>query len=264
MDIKSLVDRLAMGIFFPRKTEPPKEDKSKLRVLRFEVAENIILGGILYLGKNYTELPTVIFFHGNGETANDYSYFASEYLNCGMNLAVFDFRGYGFSTGDPRYSALFKDPIVIYEKFSKWLEREYSGTISQILFVMGRSLGSTCASALAAENPAKLHGIIIESGFASISRMIDLISNRYPEVDFELLKPFSNDTYLSRIKKPCLIIHGERDNIIPFSEGEELFYSIPENVEKKFVGIQRASHNTISSFEEEYYPPIREFIEKYK
>lgn len=264
MDIKSIINALSSGIFFPRKTSIPVEDKSKFRVLQFDVNDNISIGGILYLNRDFLNVPTVIFFHGNGEIATDYSYFASKYLECGLNLAVFDFRGYGFSTGTPEYSALFEDPPIIFKKFSTWLKSEYpTGKISEVFFVFGRSLGSASASAMAAKNPENLRGVIFESSFGSIKRMMTLVAGRFPEINMELLNPFSNDTYLAQIKKPCLVIHGERDQIIPFPEGKYVFEAIPASVEKEFIGIPSATHNNISSFEDQYFPPIKKFIEKY-
>jgi pimeloyl-ACP methyl ester carboxylesterase len=263
MDIKSIINTLSSGIFFPRKTSIPIEDKSKFRVLQFDISNEISIGGILYLNRDFLNVPTVIFFHGNGEVATDYSYFASKYLECGLNLAVFDFRGYGFSTGTPEYSTLFDDPPLIFEKFSGWLKSEYTGIISEVFFIFGRSLGSASASALAASNPENLRGVIFESSFGSIKRMMTLVAGRFPEINLELLNPFSNDTYLTQIKKPCLVIHGERDQIIPFSEGKYVFETIPESVEKEFIGIPYATHNDISSYEDQYFSPIKKFIEKY-
>ena len=263
MDIKSIINTLSSGIFFPRKTSTPVEDKSKFRVLQFDVSDGISIGGILYLNRDFLNVPTVIFFHGNGEVATDYSYYAFKYLECGLNLAVFDYRGYGFSTGTPEYSALFEDLLIIYEKFSEWLKSEYTGKISEVFFIFGRSLGSASASALAAKNPSNLRGVIFESSFGSIKRMMALVAGRFPEINMELLNPFSNDTYLGQIKKPCLVIHGERDQIIPFQEGEYVFKAIPKSVEKEFIGIAFATHNDISSYEDQYFPPIRNFIDKY-
>ena len=264
MDDKFFIDNLFSGIFFPRKTPIPEENKSLFRILRVKVDNETQIGGILYLHSNPTDYPTVIFFHGNGETALDYNYFVKSYIDCGVNFAMFDYRGYGFSSGIPKYTALFEDPLIIYDQFSKWIESEYSGIMASTFFVMGRSLGSACAACLGGYNPEKMKGIIFESGFGSNKRMIQLISSRYPNISPEILKPYSNDTYTSQIKKPCLVIHGRRDQIIPFVEGEYLFSSIPSNIEKKFIEIRSATHNDISSYESEYYPPIKKFIEKYK
>ncbi len=143
------------------------------------------------------------------------------------------------------------------------VEFEYTGKISEVFFVFGRSLGSASASALAAINPENLRGVIFESSFGNIKRMMSLVSGRFPEINLELLNPFSNDTYLAQIKKPCLVIHGERDQIIPFSEGKYVFEAIPESVDKEFIGIPSATHNNISSFEGQYFSPIKKFIEKY-
>ncbi|MCP4760581.1 MAG: alpha/beta hydrolase [archaeon] len=267
MDIKKIIDSpsVSMRIFYPRRVAPPKEVKSKYRILNFNIADDVNIGGILFLNKDVENSSTMLYFHGNGEIANDYMDIAQNYINCGLNFAVFDFRGYGFSSGNSQYSSLYEDPIILYKNFSEWLENEYSGRCTESIFVMGRSLGSSCASVLGANDPIKLKGIVFESSYGNSYRLMTrLFAFNHPDIDEKSLEQYSNDTYLHQIKKPSLVLHGARDDIIPFQEGNYVYDCIPKEVEKDFIAIMRASHNNILLCENEYFPPIKKFIAKYK
>jgi len=252
--------RISSIVFYPRKTKIPKEKEGVLNVLKFKISEDIIIGGIMYV-KN-KKLPTILLFHGNGEVSKDYSYLASSYFDIGVNLAVADFRGYGFSTGTPIYSGLLNDAMPIYSQFKDWLEEK---DFLNSIFIKGRSLGSTCAAEIGSHNPPDVKGIIFESGFANVYKlMTGLFGIHSPEITPEALKPYSNDTRIKKFQKPTLIIHGMNDWIVPLEQGELIYKSIPEGVEKKIIKIPGATHNDISMYTKEYYPPLKEFIEKHK
>jgi pimeloyl-ACP methyl ester carboxylesterase len=252
--------RISSVVFYPRKISKPSNLNPNIKVLEFQISENLLIGGFFYLNK--IDLPTILLFHGNGEIAFDYQYFAQLFFECGVNLAVVDFRGYGFSSGTPIYSSLISDAIPIYNEMKKWMDEN---NLKNSLFVLGRSLGSACASEIGSHNPKDLRGIIFESGFGSIYNMMTRLfrvsgSNITPEA----LKEYSNDTRIEKFKKPVLIIHGTMDWIIPSDEANVIFNALPEEVEKKLVMIEGAGHNDIFSYRKEYFTPLKEFIEKFK
>ncbi|MHA1291795.1 MAG: alpha/beta hydrolase [Promethearchaeota archaeon] len=252
--------KISSVVFFPRKIKFPNNLGSNIEALKFQINNEIQIGCIYYL-KN-KNLPTILMFHGNGEIALDYKYFFPLYHEINVNLAVVDFRGYGFSTGTPKYSSLILDALPIYNHFKNWM-KEYG--LKNSLFIQGRSLGSVCACEIGSENPKDLRGIIIESGFASIYNIMTRLFQVYiPENIKELLEKYSNDIKVKNFKKPALVIHGTEDWIIPCEEGNALFETIPDNVEKKLVLIKRAGHNNIFNFKKEYFTSLKEFIEKFK
>jgi pimeloyl-ACP methyl ester carboxylesterase len=259
---KSFIDNPAVSnmIFYPRTMSIPSNLGEKIKALKLKINKNIILGGFFYL--NDSSYPTILLFHGNGEIAADYQYFLDFFFNCQVNLAVVDFRGYGFSTGKPIYSSLISDALPAYNEFYKWMI-EYN--LKDSLFVLGRSLGSVCASEIGAHNPSSLRGIIFESGFASMyNMMINLFRVSGPGVTPEGLSDYSNDVRIRIFQKPVLIIHGTQDWVIPPDESKLIYAILPENIEKKLVLIENAGHNNIFSFKDEYTIPLKLFIEKYK
>ena len=259
---KLLIDNPVVSniVFYPRKMPMPTTTDPNIKILRFRIKKDISIGGFFYV--NSPDLPTILMFHGNGEIAADYQHFLNFFFQCGVNLSVVDFRGYGFSTGKPYYTSLITDALPIYIEFHKWV---VSNNFNDSIFVLGRSLGSICASEIGSHNPESLKGTIFESGFASIFDMMSrLFRVEGPEINPEFLSQYSNDTKIRKFKKPVLVIHGTRDFIIPHLQGKLIYENIPDEVEKRLVLIEGAGHNDIFSFEDEYITPLREFINKNK
>ena len=91
-------------------------------------------------------LPTILYFHGNGEVVADQDYIAPLYNERSINLFAADFRGYGASTGSPNFSTMVEDAHPIFDAFLGVLS---DGGFKGKVFVMGRSLGSMSAIELA-------------------------------------------------------------------------------------------------------------------
>ena len=199
--------------------------------------------------------PWLLYFHGNGEVVSDYNFIAPYFLNAGLNLAVADYRGYGRSSGKPSFAAVVEDAHHILEAVRHELSRkqEKGG-----LWVMGRSLGSISALELAAVHDDILKGMIVESGFISVVKLIRHLGLPSPG-DLTGLEEAARQK-ASRIKMPALIIHGERDHIVPHAQGEELYESLGSQ-KKKLFSIPLADHNNIFFVEtERYLQEINDFI----
>ena len=243
-------------VFYPRKTAIPNNLGPNIEILRFTIKDGVTIGGFFY--KNNVNLPTILLFHGNGEVALDYRNIAPMFYKCDVNLAVVDFRGYGFSSGDPYYSSLISDAMPIYKAFTEWMKEQ---NFLDSLFIQGRSLGSICAAEIGAHNPSNLRGIIFESGFASAyNMMVNLFRVSSPHLTPKSLNKYSNDTRVKNFTMSTLIIHGTMDWIIPVSEAQLLYNNLPNDISKKLVLIDNAGHNNILSFEEEYFTPLSAFI----
>ncbi len=259
MEKKSILDnpQVSHTLFYPRRTPIPKEIDPNIRVLKFQIDKDILIGGFVYL--NDLNLPTVLLFHGNGEVAADYQGAREFFYRCGVNLAVVDYRGYGFSSGEPFYTSLIIDALPIYKAFHEWIIKK---RLRDSIFILGRSLGSICASEIGSHNPESLRGVIFESGFASIHGMMTRLSGQ--EIDPEFFSEYSNDVRIRKFKKPVLIIHGTMDQIIPYQQGKLIFENVPPATYKNLVLIEGAGHNTIFYFENEYITSVKEFIQKFQ
>lgn len=203
------------------------------------VEKSVVVGGRFHLAGKSS--PTILFFHGNGEIVADYDEIGQLYNRMGINFFPVDYRGYGRSTGRPSVTNMMRDAHLVFKYISHW--RKENGWEGPFV-VMGRSLGSASALELAAHYWSETDGLIIESGFARVAPLMRLLG-----VDMEALgigeeQGFGNMEKIRRFAKPTLIIHAERDHIIPYAEGKAL-YEASSSGEKRFLTIFGANHNDI-------------------
>jgi pimeloyl-ACP methyl ester carboxylesterase len=228
-------------------------------VYSIEVEAGIEIGcGFWIAGK---DCPTILYFHGNGETVAGHDWIAPFYLRKGINLFVVDYRGYGSSGGKPTISNMMADTDPIFRGFQEIISRE--GFLDSI-FVMGRSLGSTPAIETAFNYRDRIRGLIVESGTANnFRRLRDYAGDSGVETASGEESPFLNKVKIRQITKPTLVIHSEYDQIIPVSEGKELYQSSGAK-NKKILVIPGAGHNDIMMVAQDaYFDTIEEFIKTY-
>ena len=174
--------------------------------------------------------PVVIYFHGNGGALNLRARrFAALALE-GIGVIGVSYRGYGGSTGAPSEDGLIADGVAAYEFASKL----YSPAR---VTLWGESLGSGIAIAVAAEAPVAR--LVLETPFTSAA---DVAASIYFFLPVRLLMKdqFRSDLRIKNVKAPILILHGERDSVIPIAFGERLFAMIPG--EKKFARFPGGEH----------------------
>jgi pimeloyl-ACP methyl ester carboxylesterase len=201
-----------------------------------------------------TGSPCILHFHGNGEVACDHDWIAPLYNREGIGLFVADYRGYGLSDGMPTFSSMTADAHSIFNFF---LETVRPSVSSQPLFLMGRSLGSHSAVELACHYEGHLRGLIVESGSSNVARLAHLFglsSERLGDLEEAI------SARIRSITLPALIIHGERDSLIPVSEAPKLYEEIG-STEKRLVIIPGADHNDILLIGmDEYFAAIKDFV----
>lgn len=245
---------ILMFLFHPRKESGRRIPPFALNK-EIETNDGIHIGTRLYLTD--PDKPHILFFHGNGEIAEDYDDIGSIYMSFGLNFLVADYRGYGRSSGSPGVAAMFSDAHAVFNHFSGWLEKyQRNGP----LWIMGRSLGSAPAIELAAAYPEKIHGLIIESGFAHTLPLLERLGINLNGLNIKDSEVFSNALTLSLFTGPTLIIHGQFDQIIPLRHGNDLFASSPAQRKKLHV-INGADHNTLLMIGgKTYFTVIKDFI----
>jgi fermentation-respiration switch protein FrsA (DUF1100 family) len=187
-----------------------------------------------------TDSANILYFHGNGEIAQDYDSLASQFTSRQISLMVADYRGYGLSQGQPTVFSLLTDAHAFLNGARHFLEQEgHTGP----LVVMGRSLGSAPALEIAANVPESIQGLVIESGFA---HSLDLLERIGAPVAMLGIKqdPVGNLKKMASVTLPTLVIHAEFDHIIPFTHGQALFDACPSQ-RKLFYEVPGANHNDI-------------------
>ncbi len=242
-------------LFHPRKAPKTLLPEGAID-LNISVDHEVFLGCRLYISA--LSSPSILYFHGNGEIVCDHDDIALEYMNVGCNLLVMSYRGYGWSSGFPTVTSLFKDAVVAFDEVKRHLQ--HLGA-SGPLFVMGRSLGSAPAIEVALRFGDSLKGLILESSFADSLPLLRTLGIDTSKTEILEEECFGNKQKISTVTLPTLFLHGARDQLIPPSEAEKLqAHSGARN--KQFFLIPGADHNTLISYGGiQYFLTIRQFID---
>jgi fermentation-respiration switch protein FrsA (DUF1100 family) len=228
-------------LFYPRRDVGVPRLAPGMHTLRMPVQQDVHVGGKLFVAEPGS--PVILYFHGNGEIASDYDTIAPFYTRLGITLLVVDYRGYGLSEGSPSATALVDDACAVYARTRQVLaERRVD---AGKLFVMGRSLGSAAALEIVDRaNDSGISGLILESGFAYTFPLVERIGFLQLADAYEHRDGFGNLDKIARAKLPTLIIHGQRDWIIPVADAEAL-YEASVGQPKTLIRIPGAGHNDL-------------------
>jgi uncharacterized protein len=177
--------------------------------------------------------PVLVFFPGNGGTIANRATRFRELAEDGVGLVAVSYRGYGGSTGSPSESGLNHDAHAAYDEAVRRFGAER-------IVLYGQSLGTGVVVRLATE--AKVKGLILEAPYFSAA---EVTKERYPFAPIALLMKdqFRSGDLIGQVRVPVLIMHGERDGIIPFGQGMALFNA--SSAPRRFVRFPAAGHNDL-------------------
>lgn len=249
----SILDRpeILQFVFFPRRDWTPAPPGTMDYLIPVEKEVNV--SARFYPAAD--SIASVLYFHGNGEIACDYDWFAPEYNRLGLDLFVADYRGYGRGNGEPTIASMTSDSLKVFDFFRNTVP----GTGKGKTFIMGRSLGSMPALTMASRRANQLAGLIIESGFPAVTRILYHLGFHTPTGQAAALEKAAL-ALVSSISLPSLIIHGSEDTLIPYEEGLLLHDTLASPL-KRMVTIPGAGHNDIMLVgKEPYYASIKDFI----
>jgi uncharacterized protein len=181
--------------------------------VRIKTHENIELKSWL-IKKDLDKYKTLIFFHGNAGNLLNRVHKLNELNKLDINILIISWRGFSGNAGKPTEKNLYYDA----KESIKWLND--LGVKNEKIILYGESLGTGVAVELGQENI--FNSIILESPFTSIAKAAKIY---YPFLPINLLLKdrFDSIDKIINITKPVLIMHGMKDNIIPYSMGVELF-----------------------------------------
>lgn len=199
------------------------------------------------------QAKTFLYFHGNDVNVTSSILEVKPLLESRYAVCLVDYRGFGKSDRlFPSERSVYEDAEAVWRYAVK--ER---GVDPAEVYIYGQSLGSAIAIELARHHP-EAAGLIVESGFTSIYDMARLdIRYRALPVNLLLNQRFESLRKMPQLKMPVLLMHGEYDEIVPFSMGEELFAAAPEP--KRFVMLEAGKHD----HDDRAVPVIREAIDRF-
>ena len=185
-------------------------DIKKVKILTSDKIE--LIGW--YHEKNIKNLKTLLFFHGNAGSLENRIHKLNHFKEMDINFLIIAWRGFSGNKGKPSEKGLYDDG----QSAINWLKN--NGLDEKNLILYGESLGTGVATHLAQNK--NFAGIILETPFTS---MIDAAKTFYPYIPVKLLlkDKFENQKKIKNINSPILIMHGEVDQIVPFSMGKKIY-----------------------------------------
>ncbi len=182
-----------------------------------------------------TSEQVFLWFHGNAENIGHGLEHLRFYSRLAVNVLAVDYRGYGRSEGSPDETGVYRDADAAYD----YLIRERHIQPRNII-VFGHSLGGAVAIDLASRR--ECGGLIVQSSFTSVTDMARRMF-RVPLFEYILRSRFDSLAKIRWVRAPILIVHGTRDETVPFSMGQRLFAAAPEP--KFFFPVENAGHNNL-------------------
>jgi len=181
---------------------------------------------------------TILYFGGNMFHLDQHGDALLPVLGaCGTNVAVFDYRGYGRSSGTPTVANMQADALAIFDA----VNARFPGRV----IVHGQSLGSFMAAHVAAARPVL--ATVLETTATSAE---DLVASNipwyaWPFVQIEMdpsLRQVDNRSAAARFQSPALVITAGQDTMTPPRLGKKVFDAIPRQ-DKQLLLLEKAGHN---------------------
>jgi len=195
---------------------------------------------------------TVLFCHGNAGNISHRLESVAVFHRLGLNVLIFDYRGFGWSEGSPDEEGTYLDAEAAYRHL-----REERGIAPERIVIFGRSLGGAVAIELARR--AEAAALIVESTFTSAVDMGKLI---YPFLPIRLLirNRYDSLAKIGELSLPVLVIHSPDDELVPFEHGEGLFRTVKGP--KEFMSIRGGHGDGFLVTGEAYVEGLDAFLKK--
>jgi uncharacterized protein len=237
-------------IYFPEKriSSTPKDIGLPYEEIELHADDGVKLAG--WFIPNTGSERFLIALNGNAGNISNRIELIERFHRLGLNVLIFDYRGYGKSSGEPTELGTYKDAEAAWRYLN-----ETKKINPRNIIVMGQSLGGAVASYIASKyNP---QGLILDSAFTSLA---DMGKTHYPFLPVKLLLRFEYPTltYIKNIKCPVLVIHSKDDEIVPFSQGKKLFEAA--NEPKMFVEIRGSHNDAFFASQDKYIGGLKEFL----
>lgn len=180
----------------------------------------------------------VLYFHGNAGHLAGRADIARRWAERGLDVLLFDYRGYGLSGGSPSESGLYADARAAYRHLRG--ERDVP---AQRILLHGHSLGAAVAVELASGRPAA--GLIVSAGFATLPSLASALYGWLPDRAFRdwSRNRFDSESRIGRVDAPVLAVAGARDEIVAPAEVRRLYEAAAEP--KRWVEVPGARHNDL-------------------
>jgi hypothetical protein len=202
---------------------------------------------IAWHGKARPGRPTILYFHGNGGSLAARADRIRQLMAAGLGVLMPTYRGYGGSSGSPTEAHNVADARLALAHLRGL------GVPARSVVLYGESLGSGVAVQLAAAE--EVAGVILDAPFTSA---VDVAGLAYPwlPVRWAMLDRYDSAAHIGRVRAPLLVMHGERDAVIPLRLGRALFELA--NEPKRLVTFRHGNHSDL--FQHGALQAVLEFV----
>ena len=224
-------------IYFPDKTRPELAGLEQLGVREIVLATEDGLSLLSWYLPSRPGRPVILYFHGNGGHLGHRVERLLRFAREGHGVLMLEYRGYGGNPGTPTENGFYTDARAALG----FLEHE--GVAPNRLVLYGESLGSGVAVELAAQHDVA--GVILEAPFTSVAEVAQCHFPYIPAARL-VIDRFDSRSRIGRVRAPILVLHGERDRVVPIRFGRALFDAAPEPKEGWFV--PEAGHDDLARY----------------
>ena len=216
----------------------------------FKASDGVALNGWFFTAStnSHRRYLAVLVCHGNAGNISHRLDVCGALLSTGVNVFVFDYRGYGRSQGRPSEEGTYRDAQAAYE----WLRQK--GFVGTNIIAFGESLGGGIAAELAAREP--MGGLVLQSTFTSIP---DMGAELIPWLPVRWLGKIRYDTRskLPRLHLPVLVMHSPADELVRFHHGKANYAAANE---PKLFWELRGDHNNPLADRQNFVAGMEKFL----
>lgn len=213
-------------LYLPDRTRPQLGPLAELGYREITLTTEDGLSLLSWYRPPHDGAPVVAYFHGNGGHLGYRGNRMMRFAQAGLGVLLLEYRGYGGNPGMPSETGFYADAAAALD----FLTRQ-QGIPANRLVLYGESLGSGVAAHMAAGR--EIAALILEAPF---TRLADPAAYHYPYVPVSLLlrDRFDSLAAIGQVNAPILVLHGERDRVVPARFGHALFAAAPEPKEGWF------------------------------
>jgi uncharacterized protein len=222
-------------LYRPRSTRPALNDLALLGVREIELTTKDGLTLFSWYLPPPVRRPVIAYFHGNGGNIGYRAERLRRFAAAGYGVLLAEYRGYGGNPGEPCERGLFADAEAALDFLAA------CDVSSDDIVLWGESLGSGVAVHLAATR--EIGGVVLEAPFISVAACAQ---RHYPFVPAAWLvhDRFDSLSRIAQVTAPLLILHGERDMVVPVHHGRALLTAATAPSEGWFA--PAASHENLA------------------
>ncbi|PCJ97301.1 MAG: hypothetical protein COA45_10215 [Zetaproteobacteria bacterium] len=222
-------------IYFPDKSKPALIHGVEVVKLTTQDGQHL---EAWYIPPTTENQLVIVLFHGNAGHYGHRINKVKDYLVAGYGVLLAEYRGYGGNSGAISEVGFYHDGRA----YMNWLLKKKNVNIEKII-PYGESIGSGVAVQMATEYD--VGGLVLEVPFSSL---LDIASRQYPfmPVKYLLKDRYMNIEKIDKINAPLLILHGHKDQTIPFDSAEKLFEMA--KYPKKLIDFPQGNHNNLYDF----------------